>query len=181
MKHEAKSKACRLDLSVGEMETLLRLVEMGHATRDAAFMPRRDLIHPLIDGLRAAIKAQQLKIDDARSAAAARRDSGKLDSSRRKIINVDGHSVMATLGDFIDTSTSLDYTSWMMLAVVEAQGKLPAQAEIRRDVWNVVVMTSEEQRAADDSRMTVGGDCTENSDAAGIEPLARTIISKGVI
>lgn len=178
MKYEAKSKGMVLALSIVELETLIRLAEMGKEHRHAATMLRRDLVPTLITGLRAAAIAQHDKASKARAAAADRRASGKLDANRRKNIVVDGHTVMATLGDYIDMSPSPDYTGWMPLAVVEAQQKLPAQAEIRRDVWNVTVLTTEAQRDIDDTRMIVGGDCTDDDDARGIVPMARRILER---
>lgn len=174
MKHDAKSKGCRLDLSVTELEMMLALMRAGRG--NAPFRISSRDIDALDAGLAAALAAQQRKVSDQRGAAALRRTRAAGPDKRwKRSLIVEGHNVSAERGDFVDVGTA-EYTAWQSLDFLEAMNKAPTQADVRRDVWLVRVSTSDEQRAADDHRYFLGSEVTETNNPADIEPLARRII-----
>jgi hypothetical protein len=173
MKHNAMAKGCRLDVSIGEIQTLLTLAKRG---QDAAG-GRLPLAEQIIGDLALALRAQERRAAEGRRAAADRA-AGKprtsLDPKRQRVMMIGDHHVNAERGDFVDIGT-VDYAAWTTLGVREALGTVPPQAEIRRGVWLVRVSTSAEQREMSD-RYFIGSDTTE--DAADIEATARRIIER---
>lgn len=176
MKHEAKARACRLDLSVAELETLLQLAQLGQASLEASrgYCPHQALVAPTIAGLQQALSAQSAKRDDQRRAAADRRArAAGPDPRRERHMVVDGHPVRAEFGDYVDVGTA-EFSAWKGLRFLEIMKQVPPQAEIRRGVWLVHVMTRLEDRA-DDDRLIVGSETTP--DAGAIEGVARQVLA----
>jgi hypothetical protein len=166
MKSEAKSRGCRLDLSVSELRTLTEMAERDDSPTVA----------DMVVGLRRALAMQIAKQDEARRNAADRRASRSTDDPTRRAAIVDGHNVTAKYGNFVDVGTS-DYAAWTQLEIREALGTMPAQAPVRYNVWLVTVFMTQEQRDETD-RLILGSDLTETDNIKEIEVVARSIISK---
>jgi hypothetical protein len=100
--------------------------------------------------------------------ARARREARKVPVDRTPLRNllIDGYTICARFGDWIDVSPDPDQQCWIT-ATPEREG----QHEIRRGTWQVLVLNPDPYGS-----MHLADGCTGTGDEAEIEPLARHLV-----
>lgn len=175
MKTHVLARGLRATFTATEFEILVDLAERGAAAlaHDPAAADRRQaLAGALVDDLARAVDTLRMNRAQANAERAAERRQAEAVLERKHFAQVDGFNVMADRGDWIDVSADPDFHQWADLR--NPMTVAPAQAEIRRDAWRVYVTHGS---ATEDDFRVIGG-CTETSDRAAIEPLARRMIAK---
>jgi len=115
---------------------------------------------------------QRAKVAEKHYAAEAERQ--RLSRERQFMIG-DRYSVMASRADYADISSDPDAHHWVDLILQEVLNKpIPAQCEIRRDVWCVRVVRLNANMLGD----VVGSDCSQTSDVSEIRLVAESLIRR---
>jgi hypothetical protein len=170
MKVDPMTKGLRVVMTVAEA----RILESAMAAMLVA-MPERDKPPHLLD-ITARLRVGADDVERRQREARARRDAPKIEAARRKAVErhlvVDGCTVIARLGDWIDVSRDPDFRIWGNARMAKPN----EQAEIVCGVWNVIALNPD--RGSDN--VTAGQGITATGDPAEIEPVARRVIAEAI-
>ena len=172
MKVTSTASAVRASMSPSEISDLQLVID--YATSAGYYIPPRvpDMIAALSIGasnVRAAQAAKRAEKDYTKRIETERR------ARERHFLIGDHYSVMASRADYADISSDPDWRHWVDLVLQEVMSKpIPAQCEIRRDVWCVRVVRLNADTLSD----IVGSDCTETADPDEIRPIAEKLIAR---
>lgn len=172
MKISNTASAVRATFTPTEIADLRFVIEA--AERAGHYMPARvpNIIAALANSADDVRMRQAMK--RAEKDRAKRIEQERRDRERHFLIGEE-YSVMASRADYADAATNPDERQWVDLVFHEImQRPLPAQCEIRRDVWLVRVV----QLDGGTFGAAVGCDCTETFDPAGIRPVAERMIGR---
>lgn len=178
MKTHALLRGLRVTLTKTELQALLGLARYGAdqlANGGYFYLPKRQetAAPDVIRGLELGLVSLQWKQAEAQE----KRDRPKREAARRASrehhADVDGYSVIGTLGDWTDISDDPDFPRW---ADLHDPGTEPReQVEIRRSVWRILLTRG--STVSGDLEVLLG-DCTQTADRDEIEELARRIIAR---
>lgn len=163
MKMQAMSKGLRLTITAREARNMRTLLERG-AEAMGVFAP--DDVSDMLAMLDIGIHEVTTKQAEARG---RKKDNGSLKANRpHRNIEVEGFTISATLGDYIDVSPDPDRYVW----VSASDERIATQGEVRRNVWQVCVLDPDPY-----GRMFLAFDCTMSACEAEIEPVARRLVA----
>lgn len=162
--------------SIGVTMTQTEASRLASLCRDASLLGARlteadwDIIAQLERAASEVRQAQARKRADR--AWAARQEAHR--RSFEAYGSVDGFSWTAIRSDYADFSPDPDWRHWRDIPIAEASGvEMPAQCEIRRNVWKVSVTL----HRPGELMTIVGIDCTESADRAAITAVVRSLIA----
>lgn len=162
MRVQAMSSSLRVTMSPTEARAIAKLIAAGDDAL-GAFSP--DCAADIMVMLQIGASEVRSKQENARRARAAR--NAKPSQPPLRNITIDGYTICARLGDWIDVSPDPDSKCWVA-ATPERRG----QHEIRRGVWHVVVLNPDPYGS-----LHLGPSaCTETASEADIERLARRLV-----
>lgn len=166
MRVQALSSGLRVTVSLREARAIRQLVEAGAKALDFAAPDQTDEIVAMLD-----IGVHDVATRQAEARARRKEKTTRPDYPPMMNIDVEGFTISAELGDWIDISTVPDFCVWGKVTP-ERQGE---QREIRRNTWRVLVLNPDRHS---DGVMFLATDCTETDDRADAETVARKLVQQ---
>lgn len=162
MKVQAMSSALRTTLTLREVRALHQLAKAG---AEALGFMAPDKASEIIAALDMGVADLERRERDARS----RRQAKSQRPNFPPMINltVNGLTISATKGDWIDISPVPDTRIWSTIT----PERETLQCEIRRNVWRVLVLNPSPYGS-----LSLASDCTETDDKREVEALARRLV-----
>lgn len=163
MKVQAMASALRVTLTLREARALQQLANAGAEALNFMVPDQADELTAMLD----------IGIHDLASKQAEARQRRKAKAERpqfRPMINavVDGFTICAELGDWIDISRVPDYYVWAEVSPEREGG----QHEIRRNAWRILVLNPDRN-----GPLHLASGCTETDRKDEVETLARKLVA----
>lgn len=164
MKIQTMSSALRVTMSAREADAIRATMVAGIAAMGILAPDAADDILAMID-----IGAHGLRAKQAEARARKKASSVRLDVMPHRNLLIDGFTISANRGDWIDVSPDPDDQCWIKATEERSSG----QHEIRRDVWHVSVLNPDPFGS-----LYLASACTQSGDDHEIEAVATRLVAE---